>query len=157
MSKKKYFHGAPAIKLRNMTNQVGPYEHREFEREMAPEFDRPLEMRVARAGVRHACAVDAIIIVRQGKRLEAPVSFEIERSAFSFAPAEVEDSESLLRAKRHQLPIHKIVGREGSGPRQGTAVVRQDLVFIEKRKHPGNRFSPVFNDQDPALNSENVP
>src|SRR5262245_9572463 len=95
-------------------------------------------------------------MIRKVKGLEAPVSLKGEGSALSFAPAEIKDPIPLLRAKRHELPVHEIVWCKRAGAGERTAIVRQDLIFVEKGEHAGNGFPPMFNHKNPALILENL-
>src|SRR5581483_9975307 len=111
-ARKRIFIGGRSKTSGNMSNDARSQGIGHAQRQAAPDTDRPLQFGMERACVRQRLSIGRVIPVRQRRRLETPVPFEIVGAGSLLAPAEIEYFTAPRRRMAHELPIHKIAGRE---------------------------------------------
>src|SRR4051794_35790427 len=77
----------------------------EAARHPAPQVDGAAIARIRRIVLRHRGALEEVILVVEGCRLEAPVLLEIERAGLALRTAEIEDAQTAFASAPHQLPV----------------------------------------------------
>src|SRR3546814_11308166 len=83
------------------------------------------------------CSSDLPVLVKERRRLEAPVHLEGIGAGADLAAAEIEDAPSRLAGAPHHSPVHEVVGGVNPGRPAPAAIVGQHLEIgrASRRAH----------------------
>src|SRR5262249_49067119 len=84
------------------------------------------------------------------KRLsdKPPIFLEVKGSRAALATTEIKYAGTAPTCSTHDLPIHEIIGRQVSGARGATTIVRKNFVSEMEAHNRADRPLPVRHDQE---------